>query len=56
MMKPSDKLRDIAGALRAMIEEGALAPCEGFVQQDIGALPRDLERLADEVDGRREAA
>lgn len=58
MMAPSvaHRLRDMAGKLRADNEEGAFAPCDVHVQEDVGSLPAALERLADELDGRRAAA
>jgi hypothetical protein len=44
------QLRDIAGSLRAMDEEGEFSCCKDFVRDDITHLPAALERLADQAD------
>ncbi len=51
-MNPANQLRDIAGKLRADIEEGAFASCDEVVQFDMGSLPAALERIAKEIEGR----
>ena len=40
------QLRDIAGTLRAQIEEGEFEVCDHFVAVDMAALPAALERIA----------
>lgn len=47
----ADQLRDIAGTLRAQIEEGEFVCCDTDVQTDIETLPAALERIANQADG-----
>jgi hypothetical protein len=46
----SAQLRDIAGTLRAQIEEGEFVDCTECVQTDMDALPAALERIAKQAE------
>lgn len=46
----AEQLRDIAGTLRAQIEEGEFEACDVFTQTDMETLPATLERIANQAD------
>ena len=50
MITVAAQLRDIAGALRAQVEEDAFGLCFEPVRADMASLPAALDRLAKEVE------
>jgi hypothetical protein len=46
----SAQLLDIAGTLRAHIEEGEFDKCDAFVSVEMATLPAELERIAKQAE------